>query len=205
MKLIVGLGNPGREYTGTRHNAGFMAVDRLATRHVTPGSIPRSRFHSGLHEVLINNVKCLLIQPTTYMNRSGMAVGEAVRFYRVDIARDLMIIVDDVALPCGSIRLRPGGSAGGHNGLADIERHLGTQSYPRCRIGIGSPQGQPQRDYVLTRFSPEQRVLVEQAVERACDAVECWVADGIDKAMNEYNKTLKTTRNNDQSEGSDDE
>ncbi|MCK4874140.1 MAG: aminoacyl-tRNA hydrolase [Phycisphaerales bacterium] len=201
MKLIVGLGNPGRQYKGTRHNAGFMAVDRLARRHVAPGATPRSRFHAGLMEARIHDEKCLLMQPTTYMNRSGQAVGEAVRFYRLAVEDDLMIVVDDVALPCGVIRLRPIGSGGGHNGLADIEHHLGTIEYPRCRVGIDPPGQVVQHDYVLGRFTPEQKVLVDEAIERACDAIECWVIQGIDETMNQFNRKPEQSKTTERSEG----
>lgn len=184
MKLIVGLGNPGSEYAMTRHNAGFMVLQRLANRHGLSGA--RSKFHSGVLEGLIAGDKCLLLQPTTYVNRSGLAVSEAMNFYKLEPA-DLLVVVDDVALPCGRMRLRAEGSAGGHNGLADIERALGTIAYPRLRIGIDAPGMIPQKDYVLGRFSPEQWDVVEPALERACDAIECWIAEGIDKAMSTFN------------------
>lgn len=203
MKLIVGLGNPGSEYAATRHNAGFLAVDALARRHVAPGTTPRSKFHAGLLDAAIAGEKCFLMQPTTYMNRSGMAVAEAMRFYQLDPAEDLLVLVDDVALPCGHIRLRPQGSAGGHNGLADIEQKLGTDGYARCRLGIDQPPLRvAQHDYVLGRFSPEQKPLIEAAVDRACDAVECWVAHGITRAMNEFNKKITTNDTNETEEGS---
>jgi PTH1 family peptidyl-tRNA hydrolase len=189
--LIVGLGNPGSEYAATRHNAGFLAVDALARRHVVPGATPRSKFHAGLLDAVISGEKCFLMQPTTYMNRSGMAVAEAVRFYQLDPAADLMVLVDDVALPCGHIRLRPRGSAGGHNGLADIEQKLAGDTYARCRIGVDPPPPRvAQRDYVLGRFTPEQKTLLADALESACDAVECWVAHGITRAMNDFNQKI---------------
>jgi peptidyl-tRNA hydrolase, PTH1 family len=201
VKLIVGLGNPGSEYTATRHNAGFLAVDALARRHAVPGSMPRSKFHAGLLDAHIAGDKCFLMQPTTYMNRSGMAVAEAIRFYQLDPAQDLMVLVDDVALPCGTIRLRARGSAGGHNGLGDIQQKLGTDTYARCRIGIDPPGRVAQHDYVLGRFTPEQRPLVQEAVEKACDAVECWVEHGIEQAMNEHNKRITSDSSNEKTEG----
>ncbi|MCB9839102.1 MAG: aminoacyl-tRNA hydrolase [Phycisphaeraceae bacterium] len=187
MKLIVGLGNPGRDYDRTRHNAGFMAVDRLARRHAA-GAIARGQFHAMTLEAAIPGAgKCLLIKPNTYMNRSGLAVGEAVRFYKCSPVEDVLIIVDEVALPVGSIRLRAGGSAGGHNGLADIERALGTSDYPRLRIGVGEPEFAARRDHVLGRFTDEESTALEPALERACDAAERWAAEGVIKAMNEFN------------------
>ncbi len=184
MKLIVGLGNPGTEYANTRHNAGFMALDRLARRHNLSGV--RHKFHSGALEGAIAGDKCVLMQPTTYMNRSGLAVGEAVAFYKLELA-DLLVVVDDVALPCGRIRLRPSGSAGGHNGLADIERALGGDQYPRLRIGIDEPGPIPQVDYVLGRFTQSQLAALEPALDRTCDAIECWITQGIAQAMTRYN------------------
>lgn len=184
MKLIVGLGNPGAEYEKTRHNAGFMVVDRLATRHGLSGA--RMKFHSGVIEGRIAGQGCALLQPMTYMNRSGQAVAEAIGFFKLEPS-DVMIVVDDVALPVGRIRLRADGSAGGHNGLADIQRALGGAAYPRLRVGIDAPGRVAQRDYVLGRFTAEQLDAVAPAIERACDAIECWLTDGIDKAMNLYN------------------
>src|SRR5262245_23752837 len=188
MKIICGLGNPGIEYVRSRHNAGLMVVDRLASRHKLPDAGPaRMKFHSGVLEGTIAGERCLVMEPVTYMNRSGLAVGEAVAFYKVDPEADLLIVVDDLALPVGRIRLRGEGSAGGHNGLADVERALGSIKYPRLRVGI-DPKGQvKQSDYVLGRFTPEQEVKLKPALETACDAVECWIKDGIAKAMSVYN------------------
>lgn len=187
MKLIVGLGNPGLSYERTRHNAGFMVVDRLARRHA-PGATARGRFQSAVVEGRIGNEPCLFMKPTTYMNRSGGAVAEAVNFYKLDHSTDLMVISDDVALPCGSIRLRPGGGAGGHNGLTDVQRALGSDAYPRCRVGVdASPALIDQADYVLGRFTEEQWALVEPALERAADAVEIFVSRGMAVAMNQFN------------------
>ena len=184
MKLIVGLGNPGTEYAQTRHNAGFMVVDRLATRQKLTGA--KMKFHAGVLEGNIAGEKCLLMQPVTYMNRSGLAVGEAVAFYKLD-PKDLLIVVDDVALPVGRLRLRGEGSAGGHNGLIDIERALGTPAYPRLRIGIDPPGRVPQKDYVLGRFKPEQVLAIDQACDRASDCIESWIRHGLEKTMSLYN------------------
>lgn len=185
MKLIVGLGNPGSEYAKTRHNVGFMVTERLAQRHGLTGV--KTKFHAGVLEGPIAGEKCVLMQPMTYMNRSGLAVGEAMRFYKLEPA-DLLVVVDDVALPCGTIRLRAGGSAGGHNGLADIERVLTTRQYPRLRMGIDPPPPRVrQKDWVLGRFSPEQLEALEAALEQACDAIESWIAEGVEKTMSVFN------------------
>ncbi len=187
MKLVVGLGNPGPAYEGTRHNVGFDVVARLARRHA-PGETARSRFHGVVVEAVIGSEKVLLLQPTTFMNLSGTAVAEASRFYKLDPAADLLVIVDDVALPCGQIRLRPGGGAGGHNGLSDIQRKLATENYPRLRIGIDAPGRIPQKDYVLGKFRPDQRELVEVACDEAAEAVACWATGGLTEAMNRFNR-----------------
>lgn len=206
MKLIVGLGNPGAEYAGTRHNAGFMAVDALVARHA-PGAVWRSRFGGLAQELLLPGrspaaydaaraswpapsgpvVKALVLKPMSYMNLSGRAVVEAARFYKLMAAEDVLILVDDVALPVGAIKLKGSGSAGGHNGLADIERALGSAVYARCRIGIDAPGRVPQREYVLQKFSPDQRDPVERACSRAADAAELWASAGVIGAMNIFN------------------
>ncbi len=193
MKLIVGLGNPGPEYDHTRHNVGFVVLDRLARRHAPPqgGSIAKARFHGSMLEANIADEKVLLLKPLTFMNRSGLSVSEAAGFYKIDVARDLLVIVDDIALPCGSIRLRGEGSAGGHNGLGDIEQKLGHANYARLRIGIDQPGQIPQKDYVLGRFRPEQQTAIEPALEDAVAAAEGWVARGLNDAMNRFN-TRKT-------------
>jgi len=187
MKLIVGLGNPGPEYERTRHNVGFVVLDRLARRHA-PGAVARGRFHGALLEGDVGGERLLLLKPATYMNNSGRSVAEAVGFYKLDAAAHLLVIVDDVALPCGSIRLRPSGGAGGHNGLADIEEKLATQEYARLRIGIDAPGAIPQMDYVLGRFRPDQQPLVEAALEEAANAAACWAVQGMTEAMNRFNR-----------------
>ncbi|MGI9014752.1 MAG: aminoacyl-tRNA hydrolase [Phycisphaerales bacterium] len=187
VKLIVGLGNPGPEYRNTRHNVGFDVLDRLA-RRVAPGAIARSRFGGVVLEGQIGEHKSLLLKPLTFMNRSGQAVAEAVRFYKLEVPEDVMVIVDDVALACGSIRLRPNGSSGGHNGLADIEQKLASDTYARLRIGIDAPGQIPQRDYVLGRFRPDQTERLEPALDTAVDAVTCWATLGISESMNRFNR-----------------
>lgn len=188
MKLIVGLGNPGSEYARTRHNAGFMVVDRLAARHA-PAEPARSRFNGLVVECPIRGVKSLLLKPMTYMNRSGHSIVQAIAFYKLEARTDVLVVVDDVALPCGSIRLKPGGSAGGHNGLADIERALGTAEYPRLRVGIDAkPPVMALHDYVLGRFTDEQAAALAPAVEKACDASELFITAGLEAAMNRFNQ-----------------
>lgn len=194
MKLIVGLGNPGVEYERTRHNAGFLVIDRLVRRHGA-GAIPRGRFQSAVVEAPVRGERCVLMKPTTYMNRSGQAVGEAVRFYKLDPAADLLVIVDDVYLPAGTIRLRPAGGDGGHNGLADIQRALGTEMYPRLRIGVGEkPAHIDQSDYVLARFAPEEWALVEPALDKAADAAETFASEGLVAAMNKFNVKPRSSK-----------
>jgi len=187
MKLVVGLGNPGPAYEGTRHNVGFDVIARLARRYA-PGETARSKFHGVLVEAVIDTEKVLLLQPTTFMNLSGTAVAEALRFYKLDVADDLLVLVDDVALPCGQIRLRASGGAGGHNGLSDIQQKLGTDAYPRLRIGIDRPGQIPQKDYVLGKFRPDQRELVDPSLDEAADAVACWAGEGLADAMNRFNR-----------------
>lgn len=189
MKLIVGLGNPGPEYERTRHNVGFVALDRVARRYADPAtSTPRSRFSGLLIETAIHDEKVLLLKPTTFMNLSGTSVAEAVRFYKLDPEEDLLVVVDDIALPCGSIRLRAEGGDGGHNGLSDISRKLGSNRWARCRIGI-DPRGRvPQKSYVLGRFTPEQETVLEPALDDSVTACALWVQRGITETMNRFNK-----------------
>ena len=194
MKLIVGLGNPGPEYAKTRHNAGFMLVDRLAMRHGLSGA--KHKFHAGVLEGELHvgtsggpmrSERCILMQPTTYMNRSGLAVGEAVAFYKLNPETDLLVLVDDLALDCGVIRLRGEGSAGGHNGLSDIQRALGTTQYARLRIGI-DPRGMAkQSDYVLSKFTDEQWERIDPALDKAVKCIESWLVDGVEKTMSVFN------------------
>lgn len=187
MKLIVGLGNPGSRYELDRHNVGYLALDRLARRYAS-GAIARSRFHSAVIDASVNGRRVLLLKPTTFMNRCGQSVAEAVRFYRLDPAADLLVLVDDIALSCGMIRLRSCSGAGGHNGLADIQEKLSTSDYTRLRIGIDSPQQIPQREYVLGRFRPDQLQLIEAALEEAVDAAASWLLHGIVVTMNRFNR-----------------
>jgi len=184
---MVGLGNPGVEYQDTRHNLGFVVIDRLA-RRTAPGAIAKGKFHGHFIESDIDGERVLLLRPTTFMNRSGLSVAEAMTFYKLDPKEDLLVMTDDVALPPGAIRLRASGSAGGHNGLADIETKLGTHEYARLRIGIGTPNNRPQKDHVLGHISSEERELIEPALEEAVAAAMCWAREGISTAMNKFNR-----------------
>ena len=183
--LIVGLGNVGAEYEGTRHNAGFMVVDALAKDGEAKWSLER---HAYRTEVRHKGRVLVLIKPTTYMNLSGKAVRHWLQAEKVEL-QNLMVVVDDLALDPGVIRIKKQGAAGGHNGLADIEACLGTQSYNRLRVGVGQEFGRGQQvDYVLGRFTDEQAAALEPALKTACDAVRCYVTQGIDRTMNLYNK-----------------
>lgn len=192
MKLIVGLGNPGREYVGTRHNIGFQVVDRLTEKlgFTAAGQferVARSKFDGLAVDGNHGGEKVLLLKPLTYMNLSGRAVQSAMAFYQL-LPAEIMIVLDDLALPVGKIRLRAGGSSGGHNGLKDIERALGTSEYPRLRIGIDPPPTRvPGKDYVLGRFSEQQSQLLDPAIDRAVDAIKIWIDNGIAAAMNQFN------------------
>ena len=199
MKIIVGLGNPGREYVGTRHNVGFEVIDAIARKlgwTFGPGDefdrLAKTKFDGLAMDGTMalasgGSEKLLLLKPTTYMNLSGRAVQAAKSFYQVT-SGDLMIVLDEMALPAGTIRLRSSGSDGGHNGLKDIQRALGTPQYPRLRIGIDPPPPRvPGRDYVLGRFCEEQRKLVDPALKRAATALVTWIDKGIETAMSQFN------------------
>ena len=185
MKIVVGLGNPGPTYVGTRHNVGFDVVDILA---MGPGGGKfQRRFDADVAEGLEGLEKVLYAKPLTFMNLSGRCVRAALDFYKLTPA-DVLVICDDVNLPLGQLRMRPGGSAGGHNGLKDIERMLGTSEYPRLRIGIDPPPPpMAGKDYVLGRFTAEQRQKVDPALDRAVSAIVSWMESGITTAMNRFN------------------
>jgi PTH1 family peptidyl-tRNA hydrolase len=189
MKLVVGLGNPGPEYDNTRHNVGFEVVDRVARRWADPAaSVARNKFSGLLLEAMIDEEKILLLKPLTFMNLSGQAIVEAVHFYKLSPEDDLLVIVDDTALACGSLRLKPGGGSGGHNGLNDTSQRLGTDKWARLRIGIDPPGDIPLTNYVLGRFRPEQKILVEPTLDDAADAVAIWARQDLDSAMNQFNR-----------------
>ncbi len=185
MPLIVGLGNIGKEYEGTRHNAGFLIVDKLA-------ETLRTEFKEGNGPFLAaegnhRGKKVVLIKPTTYVNLSGQAVLRAMRIYKIPHVETL-VCIDDLNLSLGTIRLRPGGGDGGHNGLKNINHEVGSKKYPRLRFGIGNdyPRGQ-QVDFVLSIFDKEEQTSVDETVKRAHDAALCFVREGINRAMNLFN------------------
>lgn len=190
MYIIVGLGNPGRKYEGTRHNMGFDVIDRLVYKNNIPCS--GSKFHSVYGTGMIGTQKVVLAKPLTYMNLSGTAVRELIDFYKIDPESELIVISDDIDLEPGRIRIRKQGSAGGQNGLRHIVQCLGTQKFIRIRVGTGGkPEGWELADWVLSRFTMDDRALVDDAIVRAADAVAAICTDGIDKAMNVYNVNTK--------------
>jgi len=184
MKLVVGLGNPGRKYAGTRHNVGFDVVDALAERHGL-------QWESAPAEALMakwRSAGTLVVKPLTFMNLSGHAVGDLLRFYKADPS-DLLVVVDEAQLELGRLRVRPDGSAGGHNGLKSLIQQLGTDRFARLRIGVG--RGDARRDladHVLATFDRAERPSVDEAIARAADAVELFAADGIAPVMNRFNR-----------------
>ncbi len=184
MRLIVGLGNPGREYQGTRHNVGFLVLDELARRLGASGD--RRAHRAVLTDAVVAGQKVLLAKPQTYMNLSGQSVAEIVRYYKIE-TDELLVVYDDLDLAFGRIRIRPGGSAGGHNGVRSLIQALGTQEIPRLRVGIGRPSGRRAIGHVLSGWTGEEREALGQVVGDATDAVECILEKGLLGAMNEFN------------------
>ncbi len=186
LKLVVGLGNPGTKYQGTRHNVGFEVIDRLAQGGSRP-SFSR-KFDGLVAETEIDYRRVLLLKPETFMNLSGRSVAQALRFYKLRPS-DLLVICDDLSLPLGKLRLRSGGSDGGQKGLRDITAHLGTEQFPRLRIGIGERGEIDAADFVLSRFRSVERAAIDDALILATQAVAVWVTQGTDAAMNRFNGT----------------
>ncbi|GGJ08844.1 peptidyl-tRNA hydrolase [Alicyclobacillus cellulosilyticus] len=188
MKVIVGLGNPGPEYAQTRHNVGFWVVDRLADRWQAGAG--KEKWRAWVAEVRCGAEKVLLVKPLTYMNQSGESVRAVINFYRdLDITRDLIVVYDDMDFAPGEIRLRQKGSAGGHNGMKSVIAHLGSEVFPRVRVGIGRPgPGADVVSYVLSPFPPQERLRVEAAAERAANAIEFAVQHTFELAMNRFNR-----------------
>jgi len=184
MKVVVGLGNPGQKYAGTRHNIGYMVIDYLA-ESPRAGRF-QSRFQGQIAELIEEGEKILLVKPETFMNLSGRCIREVMSFYQVAVA-DLLVVCDDINLPLGKLRVRARGSDGGQKGLRDIQNHLGTVEYARLRIGIDSPGQADAADYVLSRFRPTERPAIEEAIANAAQAVIYWVRNGIEASMNKYN------------------
>ena len=186
MKMVVGLGNPGSKYQQTRHNVGFDVLACLAGRFGAAAA--RSKFQADVTDVLIGNEKTLLVAPQTYMNLSGRSVRRAIDFFQLPLD-DLLVVCDDMNLDTGRLRWRRSGSAGGQKGLQNIIDQLGTQELCRLRIGIGRPPASSDpSEYVLRRFRPAERDVINQTTELAADGVETWVTEGIDAAMNRYNQ-----------------
>nr|WP_325245898.1 aminoacyl-tRNA hydrolase [uncultured Oscillibacter sp.] len=183
--LIVGLGNPGQKYANTRHNMGFLTVDLLAEQKGV--KLNKVKFKSAYNILSFAGCKCLVMKPQTYMNLSGEAVREAVQFYKLPPER-VLVIYDDVSLPVGKIRVRPTGSAGGHNGIKNIIAHLGTQDFPRIKIGTGAPgEGGDMIDWVIGVPSQAERKTLLESFERAIQAAACILEHGVQKAQNDFN------------------
>ena len=184
--LIVGLGNPGQKYENTRHNMGFLAVDLLAEKAGV--QLNKVKFKAAYNLLDFAGVRCLVMKPQTYMNLSGEAVREAAQFYKIP-ADHVLVIYDDVSLPVGKLRVRPTGSAGGHNGIKNIIAHLGTQEFPRVKVGVGAPEGadKDMADFVLGTPSQADRKALKESIERAVDAAECIIRSGHQTAMNKFN------------------
>ena len=183
--LIVGLGNPGEKYARTRHNAGFLAIDYISQKYSL--DVKQVKFKSLVGEVKIGEHRALLMKPQTFMNLSGEAVGEACKFYKIP-PENVIVIFDDISLPCGSLRIRRKGSAGGHNGIKSIIQHLGSDNFPRIKLGVGDkPHADfDLADYVLSNFSKDEIPLMKQAMEKACNALD-YLTDGkIDEAMSKF-------------------
>ena len=185
--LVVGLGNPGSKYENTRHNMGFMAVDLLAESVNMPFNKVRFKAATGTCE--LGGEKVLVMKPQTYMNLSGEAVGEAARFYKIP-PEHVLVISDDISLAAGKLRIRASGSAGGHNGLKNIIQHLGTDKFPRIKVGVGSPQqaGFDVIDWVIGKPLGEDKKTLQETLELAAKAVSCVISQGPEKAMNRYNR-----------------
>ena len=190
MYLIVGLGNPGKQYENTRHNMGFDTIDELVDRHRIPGSGIQHKAMYG--KGIIAGEKVILAKPLTYMNLSGDSVQAFLHYYKMDPETELIVIYDDIDLDPGQIRIRKKGSAGGHNGMKSIISQIGTQNFYRIKVGVGAkPQGWDLADYVLGRFSAKERDAVDDAVKEAADAVEVILSEGIESAMNRFNGKKK--------------
>ena len=184
MKIIAGLGHPGKEYENTKHNVGFLTIDILAEKYDI--KVNKIKFKGLIGEGMIGTEKVILVKPQTYMNLSGQCIREIVAFYKLDM-EDLVVIYDDIDLPMGNLRIRKKGSAGTHNGMRSIIYDLQDDGFPRVRVGIGGERKGDLANYVISGFSGDDRKLIEEAIVKAADAVTCLVEDGIDRAMVDYN------------------
>lgn len=185
-RIIVGLGNPGKQYANNRHNAGFMVVDRLADRHGLKFTRMMSKGLVALGE--IEGRKVALVKPQTFMNLSGESVAPIVKFYKSEPS-DLLVVYDELDLPAGQLRMRPKGGSGGHNGMKSIIARLGSEDFPRLRIGVGRPPGRRDpKDFLLDDFTRDEMAALEPAFDRAVEGIRRWLSDGIDNAMNFVNK-----------------
>ena len=195
LHVIVGLGNPGAEYSRTRHNAGFLALDQLAGRWKLDWKLERKFEALVARAAPVGGASVLFCKPQTFMNASGKSVGQVTSFYHVPADRCL-VVVDDADLPLGEIRMRPKGSSGGHHGLESIEEQLGTRGFPRLRVGIGRRSGEREiTGHVLGRFSRDEVAILELVLARAASQIECWVRQGVQKAMNQFNGTVASPDN----------
>ena len=184
--LVVCLGNPGKQYENTRHNIGFMTADEIERRSGV--KINKLRYRALTGEVKLGGERVLVMKPQTYMNLSGEAVKLAGAFYKIP-PENVIVISDDVSLPLGKLRIRANGSAGGHNGLKNIIQHLGTDAFPRIKVGVGAPEHPEHEmvDWVIGNFTPQEKKVVADAVGRAADAVECLISKGVSEAQNKFN------------------
>lgn len=187
MYIIVGLGNPGKQYENTRHNIGFDVIDRLAAKENI--DVLEKKHKAIIGKGMIAGEKCILAKPQTFMNLSGESVRELVDFYKVDPANEVIVISDDISLAVGQIRVRKKGSAGGHNGLKNIIAHLGGENFPRVRMGVGEkPAAYDLADYVLGHFTQDERKEMDAAADRAADAIRTILSKDVDAAMNQFNQ-----------------
>lgn len=187
MYIVIGLGNPGRNYVNTRHNVGFDAIDLLAHRHDV--NLNKIKFHSVYGDFRIGNEKVMLVKPQTYMNRSGISVFEIMKFYKIDI-ENLIVLYDDIDLSFGALRIRSKGSSGTHNGMKSVIYQIQDDKFPRIRIGIGRNPKMDLADYVLQKFSDSERLTINDTITSAADAVEDIIKNSINFAMNKYNKKI---------------
>lgn len=196
MFIIAGLGNPGKEYAGTRHNVGFKVIDALADKYDISVMNIKNRAMTGKGN--ISGEKVILVKPITYMNASGESLRPLVDYYKIDPERELIVISDDIALPPGQIRIRKKGSAGGHNGLKNIILHLGSESFQRIRVGVGEkPKEYDLVNHVLGHFSGEEKSLIEDGITKAVQAAEMMLTGDTDRAMNEFNRKADNKADND--------